>query len=174
MASLNQLFQCRDREMRLAYARRPHEQKPFFRCPGIISNEGLGRQLRLLQRLPLLRGRSHIGAVTFKVAMLVALGDPCALDNACRAVLHSAVARHRHLARRPISARHQLPSRTSAKRAILQRHADRIRSHCVYSKVSTLGKLWKALAASPDGVRSAAGITALASAPPARWRAAEP
>jgi hypothetical protein len=54
--------------------------------------------------------------------MLITLGNPRALHHANGAFLHAAIAGHCQFARRAIRSRHQLPSRSSAQRAILQRH----------------------------------------------------
>src|SRR5712692_11167762 len=135
--------------MCLSHTRVPHEQKSSLVTARIVANEGLRKKLSPLQRFSLLRCISltvgKVRHVTLEIAMLIALGNPRALHHSHRAVLHSAVACHRHFARRAIRTRHQLPSRASAKRAIFQGHADRIRSPRFYGKLSALGKLWKEL-----------------------------
>src|SRR6266446_1829925 len=114
--------------------------------------------MRMLWRPSLAIG--EVGNVTLKIAMLVALGNPRTLHHQRRALLHSTVARHRHAARRAVRARHELPSRPPAKRAILQSHdfclcsgrserpthfptQDSIRARSRDGKQSALGKLWK-------------------------------
>src|ERR1700674_228685 len=99
--------------------------------------------MRVLRRPGLLIGQ--VGNVTLKIAMLVTLRNSRALHHPRRALLHPAIARHRHAARRAISARHQLPTRPSTQRAILQSHSDSIRLLMELGKPSTLGKLWKEL-----------------------------
>src|SRR6266850_2214814 len=124
-----------------------HEQDSCLITPRIVTNEGLRKKLGLLQGLSLLRCVSlpvgKVRHVAFEIAMLVALRNPRAIHHARRAILHSAIAGHRHAPARAIWTRHQSPSRPSAKRAILQRHSDSIRAQSAHGKLSTLGKLWK-------------------------------
>src|SRR5438094_9716509 len=110
-------------------ARRPHQQQSFFRRPRIIPHKSLRKYLALLQRLRVLRcPRLPVGQVrhvTFKIAMLIAFGNPRALHHANGAFLHAAIAWHCDFACRVIRSRYQLPSRSSAQCAIFQRHVIR-------------------------------------------------
>src|SRR5258708_24269329 len=47
----------------------------------------------------------QVGNITFKIAMLVALRDSCALHHERRTLFHPAIAGHRHFARRAIRLR---------------------------------------------------------------------
>src|SRR5467141_3370817 len=64
----------------------------------------------------------QVGDVTLKIAMLVTLRNSRALHHPRRTLLRPAIARYRHVARRAVSPRHQLPSRSPAKFAIFERH----------------------------------------------------
>src|SRR5882724_5462571 len=135
--------------MCLSHAGVSHEQESGLVAARIVTNEGLRKKLGPLQGFSLLRRISltvgKIRDVTFKIAMLVALWNPRALHHARRALLHPAIAGHRHAAGCAIRPRHQLPTRPPAKRAILQRHIDSIRSRSAHGKLSALGNLWKEL-----------------------------
>src|SRR3977135_2826939 len=113
--------------MRLAHAGRTHEEEPGLVTAWIVTNEGLCKELGALQRFSL-RGSvslfiGKIGNITLKVAMLVTFWNVGPLHHPRRALLHPAVARHRHAATRAIWPRHQLPSRSSTKCATLERHS---------------------------------------------------
>src|SRR6267143_1358057 len=124
-----------------------HEQDSRLITPRIVTNEGLRKKLGLLQGLSLLRCVSfpvgEVRDVAFEIAVLIALRNPRAIHHPRRAILNPAIASHRHAPARAIRTRHQLPSRPSAKRAILLRHSDSIRAQGAHGKLSTLGKLWK-------------------------------
>src|SRR5690348_12624407 len=113
--------------MSFANARGSHEQQTLFRRTRIILNESLGQDLRFFQRLGLLRCRTHVGAITFKVAMLVAFGNVGALDDALRANLHTAIAGDGNSAGGAVEPGYEFPTGSSAKRAILESHGDSIR-----------------------------------------------
>src|ERR1700731_1663561 len=112
--------------MCFSYARWPHKQQSLFGRTGVLAHEPLREQLCLLQRMRVLRRPglpiSQVGDVTLKIAMLVTLWNSRALHDPRRALLHPAIAPHRHAARRAIPSRHQLPSRSPAKFTIFQRH----------------------------------------------------
>src|SRR5260370_27859062 len=64
----------------------------------------------------------EVGNVTFEVAMFITLRDASAIHHPRGSFFHPAIASHRHIAAHAIASRHQLPSRTSAKRAIFKSH----------------------------------------------------
>src|SRR5258706_15737694 len=63
-----------------------------------------------------------VSDVTLKIAMLVTLRHSRALHHPSRAFFHPAVAGHSDVAAQAVSSRHQLPSSSSAKRAIFKGH----------------------------------------------------
>lgn len=93
----------------------------------------------------MLRRGADVRAVTFKVAMLIALGNVRALDDALCALLHAAVAGDGNLARSAIWSRDKLPACSSAVGAILKRHADSIRLR------QRNGKLWNVVISGSGG-----------------------
>src|SRR5258708_2547317 len=105
---------------------RLHQQQSFLLGYRIIKDEGMGQEIRLLQRLRMLRSPSFaVGQVsnkTLEIAVLVAFGNARTLHHASGALLHAAVASHCDVAARAVGSRHQLPSRSSAKRAIFKSH----------------------------------------------------
>src|SRR5580700_4904269 len=129
--------------MGLANARGAHEQQALFCCSRVVANKSLRQELCFFQRIRLLRGCADVRAVAFKITVLVALGDVRALDDALGTLLHPAIAGHGNFSRGSVGPRHKLPARSSAKRAILKRHTESIRSGRVHGKRCAFGKLWK-------------------------------
>src|SRR5580700_9831619 len=129
--------------MGLANSGGAHEQQALFGGARVVANKSLCQKLCFFQRIRLLRRRADVRAVAFKITVLVALGDARALDDALGTLLHPAIAGHGHSSGGSVGPRHELPARSSAKRAILKRHADSIRSGRVHGKLRALGKLWK-------------------------------
>ena len=122
MAAAQQVFQRGDREMRLADARRAHEQHAFVGAARKIAHEALHAEFGLLQRLRVMSGPGlavgEIGDEAFEIAMLVTLGDSRALHHPRGAIFRAAVAGGCHQAG-AVRARHHLPSGAAAERAIL-------------------------------------------------------
>src|ERR1700676_1891785 len=100
--------------MRFADAGGTHQQHAFFSSARVIANKSLSQQLGLFQRVGLLRRCADVRAVAFKIAMLVALGDMRALDNALGTLLHAAIAGNRNLAGGSLGPRQKLPACSSA------------------------------------------------------------
>src|SRR5580704_6004530 len=120
-------------------AGRAHEEQPFFPSAGIFANKSLREKLGFFQRVGLLRRGADVCAVAFEIAVFVAFGDAGALDDALGPVLHAAVAGNGYLSGGPSRAWDELPAGSLAKRAILERHADSIRSGGRDGKASTVG-----------------------------------
>src|SRR6266446_4290847 len=93
---------------------------------GLLAHKSLRDQVRILERLQMLccpgLAVDEIGDVTLKIAMLVAFRHSRALHHASRTLFHAAVAGHSDVAAQTVGSRHQLPSRSSAKRAIFKGH----------------------------------------------------
>src|SRR5580698_5195445 len=67
----------------------------------------------------------EIGDVTFEVAVFVALGNPCTLEDAAGAIFHAAVAGDSEFAG-AVWAGNELPSGTAAELAIFEGHRVRV------------------------------------------------
>src|SRR5580704_14099720 len=134
--------------MGLANSGGAHEQQTLFGGARVVANKSLRQKLCFFQRIRLQRRCADVRAVAFKITVLVAPGDVRALDDPLGALLHPAIAGHGNSSRGSVGPRHELPARSSAKRAILKSHAHSIRSGRVHGKLSRLGKLWKG-----DGAR---------------------
>src|SRR5579859_484562 len=143
VSAADQIFQRRDSEMGFADARGAHEKKALLSGARVITNKSLSQQLGFFQGVCLLGRCTDVGAVAFKIAVLVALGNVGALDDALGTLLHAAIAGDGDSACGSVGTRDELPTRASAKRAILESHADSIRLGRLDRKLSALGKLWK-------------------------------
>jgi hypothetical protein len=96
VAADDEFFECGDGEVRFADAGWAHEEETFVGAAGKIARESFGVTLGELEGLRVLRGPGftvgEVGDVAFEIAMLVALGNAGALQDAIGAVFHAAVA----------------------------------------------------------------------------------
>jgi hypothetical protein len=137
--------------MGFANARGAHEKKALFSGARVITNKSLGQQLGFFQGICLLGRCTDVGAVAFKIAVLVALGNAGALNDALGTLLHAAIADDGDFACGSVGTRDELPTGASAEGAVLKGHEERIRSPGAGGKM----EWWKIV----EGGRGPRGLT---------------
>src|ERR1700688_3114672 len=110
--------------MGLANTRATYQQKAPVIQSGVVPYKSLYEKLRLTERPRMVSGPfpAQVSNETFEVALLVFPWNASALHRARGAVFHGAIACHRNVAPCAVFSRHQLPSGSSAQRAIFKSH----------------------------------------------------
>src|SRR5713226_5551926 len=145
MAAADQIFQCRNRQMRFPHAAwSPQEQAGIATC-GIIAREGFDDKLGLFEaavpcgglRLFLIKVRGEV----LKIAVLIALGNGSALQRVRRAFTLDAIAGDRDARFHSVEPHGmRAETRATALRAFNLSHAERI---CVRRGRRKRARLWK-------------------------------
>src|SRR5579872_3844543 len=115
--------------MRFTYAGWAHEEEALVRSAGEITCEGFGVALGEFERLRVLRGPGlavgEISNVAFEIAVFIALGNPCTLEDATGAIFHAAVAGDGEFTS-AVGAGDEFPSGAAAELAIFEGHRVRV------------------------------------------------